>query len=1142
VVSRDQAFGRAAEAPPEFLASTSEVAALMRTLDWSKTALGRIETWSASLRMMVSFLLANRFPLLLWWGPDYISIYNDAYRPILGAKHPWALGKPVRECWSEIWSVLQPLIDAPFTGGPSTWMDDIELHIQRKGYTEETHFTVAYSPVPDETAPRGIGGVLATVHEITDKVVGERRLKVLRDLGARTSDAKSAVDACVAAAETLAMHPKDFPFALLYLLGPDAEYARLAGACGVEIGDSISPETIQLGRRDAAWPLASCKATEAMQVVQNLGALFHPAPAGLWPDPPHTAVVLPIQSNMAHQLAGFMVAGVSSRLNLDDTYKNFLQLATVQVATLVANASAYEEARKREAALAELDRAKIAFFSNVSHEFRTPLTLMLGPLEELLSADNALSAKATESLSVAHRNGLRLQKLVNTLLDFSRIEAGRVQASYEPTNLARLTADLASNFRSAMDKAGLQFTIDCPDLPEAIYVDPEMWEKVVLNLLSNAFKHTFEGEIAVRLGWNGDHVSLAISDTGIGIAPDDRAHIFERFHRVRGARARTHEGTGIGLALVSELVKLQGGSIHLASEVGLGTTFTVSIPSGSAHLPKGSNEPPRAYRSTSTSVESFVEEALRWIPEGGGDGIHASQSEPGSKRLESRDTRVTSLTGERPKVLIADDNADMRDYLTRLLTPSFEAAAVTNGATALQFVKENEPDLVLADVMMPGLDGFELLRALRSDERFNTIPMILLSARAGEEARVEGLEAGADDYLTKPFSSRELVARVESHIKLARIRREAEKAVRHAAEFNEAIVSNMGEGLYTVDAQGCVTSLNPAAEAMFGWSLDELRGKRMHDVTHYMHTDGTPFPAEECAGFQVLHAGKSLTGHEDVFIRKDGTFFDVVLSSAPLWEGNQISGLVVVFSDVSDRKATEKELKRNNEALQRANADLEQFAYSASHDLQEPIRNIAVSGDVMSRRYGDLLDAKGRACLGFITGGAKRMESLVKDLLAYTQSASADEEPHAAGDANAALAKALDNLSAATTETAAEVSHAALPQLRMSEIQLQQLFQNLIGNAIKYRKDGETPRIHVGATRKGKEWVVSVRDNGIGIPEEYKEQVFGIFKRLHTDAKYSGTGIGLAICQKVVERNGGRIWLESEGVGKGSTFFFSVPA
>jgi len=1140
-MSPDNAL-RAPDVLPEFLTDTSEVAALMRKLDWSETALGAIETWSVSLRMMVSFLLANRFPLLLWWGPDYISIYNDAYRPILGAKHPWALGKPVRECWSEIWDVLQPLIDAPFSGGPSTWMEDIELHIQRKGYSEETHFTVAYSPVPDETAPRGIGGVLATVHEITDKVVGERRLKILRDLGAGASDAKTDEEACAVACETLAVHPKDVPFALLYLLSPDGETARLAGACGVEIGTSICPGTIPLAQMDAAWPLARCKTTEQMQVLENVGSIFDSVPAGPWPDPPHTAVILPIPSNMAHQIAGFLVAGVSSHLKLDSAYENFLRLATTQVATVVANARAYEETRKRAAALAELDRAKTAFFSNVSHEFRTPLTLILGPLEELLSSHGVLPSSAAQSLRIAHRNGLRLQKLVNSLLDFSRIEAGRVQASHEATDLARLTADLASNFHSAMEKAGLRFTIDCPELPKPVYVDPEMWEKVVLNLLSNAFKHTFDGEIAVRLAWHNDHVSLTIADTGIGIAPKDLAHIFERFHRVRGARARTHEGTGIGLALVHELVKLQGGTIHVTSEVGKGTTFTVSIPCDTVQAPAGGNESVRATRSTSAHVESFVEEALRWLPEEEIDTTKTPEIALNIRLAEATDGRIPSLARERPRVLLADDNADMRGYIQRLLAPSFEVTAVADGAAALRSVNERRPDLVLADIMMPGMDGFELLRALRADERFKSIPMILLSARAGEESQVEGLEAGADDYLTKPFSARELVARVESHVKLANMRRETEGALRHAAEYNEAIVSSMGEGLYTVDNQGRVTLMNRAAETLFGWTLEELRGKRMHDVTHYMHPDGTPFPAEECAGFQLLHAGQTLIGHEDIFIRKDGTFFDVVYSSAPLREGDQISGLVVVFSDVSHRKRIEEELRRNNAALQRANADLEQFAYSASHDLQEPIRNIAVWGEVLSRRYDNLLDAQGKEYLGFMTGGAKRMESLVKDLLAYTQSTNANGGAEAVSDASAALAKALDNLSTAIKETNTQVSHDTLPRLRISEIQLQQIFQNLIGNAIKYRKDEESPRIHVNARRSGKEWLISVSDNGIGIPAEYKDLIFGIFKRLHTEGKYSGTGIGLAICQKVVERNGGRIWLESEGAGKGSTFVFCLPA
>ncbi len=360
VASASRSASRGPQPTLESLVNNSEMGARIRGFNWAATPLGPPESWSPALRMMLRFLLANRFPLLLWWGPQYVSIYNDAYIPALGAKHPWALGQPVSECWKEIWHLLQPLIDRPFHGGPATWNDDIFLEINRHGFVEETHFTIAYSPVPDETVPGGIGGVLATVHEITAKVVAERRAGILRDLAARAADAKSAEEACRNAAETLGAHAKDVPFALFYLIDSDGKRARLAGSAGFVEGSPACPPLVELGAGGAPlWPLAEAAQTKNTQVVGDLAArLGQWLPPGPWSDPPREAVVTPIRSRNPQPVAGILVAGVSARLKLDALYQSFYDLLASQVSTAVANARAYEDEKRRAEALAELDQLR----------------------------------------------------------------------------------------------------------------------------------------------------------------------------------------------------------------------------------------------------------------------------------------------------------------------------------------------------------------------------------------------------------------------------------------------------------------------------------------------------------------------------------------------------------------------------------------------------------------------------------------------------------------------------------------------------------------------------------------------------------------------------------------------------------------
>lgn len=761
----------------DWLTGGGEMGQLVRSMDWSKTPFGPIESWPKSLKTMLGVVLGSRFPMLLWWGPDLLHLYNDAYRPILRDKHPASLGAPAAEVWAEVWDVAGPMAKSVQDGGPATWIEDLQLFINSKGIAEETYFTFSYSPVPGDDGR--VAGVLNTVQETTAKVQGERQIRMLRDLAARAVDAKSEDEAYRAVLEVLSTNELDLPFGLLYALNGEADAAQLVGTSGWS--DYEGPaKAARIGLDDGSvtgtWPLADVVKGTREVVIDDLSGRFGPLPVGRWNARPEQAIALPLTRVGQSAPYAVFVAGISPHRALDERYQRFFRATADQIMAVVACARAYEEERGRAEALAEIDREKTAFFSNVSHEFRTPLTLMLGPLEDELGERKQLPEARRERIETAHRNGLRLLKLVNALLDFARIEAGRMQAHYRPTNLSQLTAELASSFDSATDRAKLTLTIDCPPLPEAVYVDREMWEKIVLNLISNAFKHTFEGGITVRLAWLDGAAQLTVQDSGIGIAAEEIPRLFERFHRVKGAASRTHEGTGIGLSLVRELVQLHSGSIRVESELGKGSRFIITLKAGTEHLPAEQVSSSLDGTTKSRVAAAHVQEALSWLP-----------SALGTSTVEA----LPENTGPRARILLADDNVDMRRYIARLLRRSYEVLVVPDGEEALEAALSAPPDLVLSDVMMPRLDGFGLLKALRADERTRQVPVILLSARAGDEAAVEGMDAGADDYLVKPFSARELLARVRAHLELARQRRELEHELEARVRTRTAEVARL---------------------------------------------------------------------------------------------------------------------------------------------------------------------------------------------------------------------------------------------------------------------------------------------------------------------------------------------------------------
>lgn len=775
----------------------------LSAVDWSATPLGPPSTWPQSLRTAVSILLSSRFPMWMAWGPQLTFFCNAAYRrDTLGRKYPWALGRPASEVWAEIWPDIGPRIDRVLSTGEATWDAGLLLFLERSGYSEETYHTFSYSPLRDESG--GVVGMLCVVSEDTQRVIGERRMATLRDLGSDPSVVRTERQMLDFSAQQLDRNPYDLPFTLTYLFDERGD-ARLAGTSGIAPGHPAAPETLR-AQGLSVWPVD--EPARGQTVLTEVDGESLRLPHGAWSEPPTQAMVVPLLAEGATPV-GFLVAALNRHRRLDAAYRGFVELVAGHIAAGILSARSYRAQQERAEELAELDRAKTTFFSNISHEFRTPLTLILGPVADLRASASGLDDRARGELELVHRNALRLAKLVNTLLDFSRIQAGRMQARFEPVDLAAVTAELASVFRSAIDRAGLDFTVDCPPLPEPVYVDRDMWEKVVLNLLSNALKFTFDGAITVRVRSDGPDAVITVSDTGIGVPAAEMPKLFERFHRIETARARSSEGSGIGLALVRELVALHGGSISADSQEGIGTTFTVRLPFGAAHLPADDIVAPRTVAAVSDIADPYVQEALRWLP-GGGTEI---TTVPGDVTPAQATVDVTATPA---RVLIADDNTDMREYLTSLLRGAgYLVTAVTDGRQALESVRAELPDLVISDVMMPRLDGLGLVSALRSEPRTAALPVLLLSARAGQEASIEGLAAGADDYLVKPFAAAELLARVRANVALARLRN-------HHSRWRTALIDSLQEAFFVCDEHGAVIEINTAFADILGYGPEGL--------------------------------------------------------------------------------------------------------------------------------------------------------------------------------------------------------------------------------------------------------------------------------------------------------------------------------
>jgi signal transduction histidine kinase len=1110
-----------AAAGTDFLKGGGEAGARLRAVDWQRTVLGAPAAWPQSLKTIVRVMLDSRYAMWMQWGAERTFFCNDAYLPTVGIKRDWVMGARADKVWEEIWPEIGPRIQHVLGHGEATWDEGLLLFLERSGFAEETYHTFSYSPVYDDNGV--IAGMLCVVTEVTERVIGERQLHTLRDLAALSSGTtvQQAADQLVS---VLAASPQDVPFVSLYLLNTAEQRAWLAADNG-RLPAAFRPGQILLADPASPWPLAAAVDSGVTQLIKLPDGGIELQGAA-WPDAIKQAIILPVKSQGSAATLGVIVVGVSPRRPLNESYRGFFELIRSQFAATLADSQAFESERARAEALSELDRAKTTFFSNVSHEFRTPLTLMLGPAADLLD-EGELSEAARSRVEMLHRNALRLQRLVNSLLDFTRVEAGRSEAHFQSTDLASLTAELASNFRAACDDAGLELKINCPPLSAAVFVDRDMWEKIVLNLMSNAFKFTLAGSISVDLVEDAQGAILRVADTGTGITAEQLPQVFKRFHRIAGARARSHEGSGIGLALVQELATSHGGSVTADSVYGAGTTFTVRLPFGTQHLPPDRVSQHGAPLATSAAPRVFVEEIAGWTFE--------------DDRMPAGEVATTpavplppdAAAGGRPFVLLADDNADMRQYVLRLLGSTYEVMGVGDGRAALAVIRKRRPQLVLSDVMMPNLDGYGLLQALRADPATAAIPVIFLSARAGEQATVEGLDAGADDYLVKPFSARELLARVGSAITLARVRAQAAEQLRISDERFKAVQETSPDGFMVLDAvrdeHGAVVDFiwsyaNEPAARLVGQTRDFLPGRRLLEVhpgnqaeglfERYVQTiaDGIPWVSE------VKYERDDLNVMARIAVARVG------------------DGLAISIVDLSARWRAE-------EALREAGRQKDEFLAMLAHELRNPLAPIRNASELLAKVPRD--DSRSRAIVDIIRRQVVHLTRLVDDLLDVSRITQRRIElKRETVDISEVIKQAVETVEPLISERRHRlqvISNQRSLCVNGDFARLVQCVVNVITNAAKYTDPGGA--IRVESREDGGRVVIEVSDNGAGIPESLVPRIFELFvqgKRT-LDRAQGGLGIGLSVVQKLIEMHGGGVEASSEGEGRGSTFRLTLP-
>ncbi|KAJ9099949.1 hypothetical protein QFC21_003957 [Naganishia friedmannii] len=825
----DVDLGQLASFPRKTLEDPTSVESLLLSTDWSKTDLGPIEKWPSSLRTALGIVMAMPGQANLWWGKELTMIYNDHYASMVQKKHPALFGKSGAEGWAEIWADLGPVAEIVLSGTPITKDDDEFLFEAREGkQLEEYYHSWCWVPIRDEKGE--IGGLLNYTRNTTKKasLSGEAVAKdvpfailyhvVQEDLAADTSnttmnmtDEKLSVSGSRNAPIRLKLayggsvgvhagHPHVPSETTVSIRRPPRalgglDPARTSSPTMSMISALSTPNEDEDMKTVKAenWPFKEVLQSRKPHVIEDCTDLVKGFDIRSWDALPTKACVLPICNESSSDVpSAVLIVGLNVRRAFDEEYANWLHQLRLQLYGGLLQVRSQEAERERAAELQAMDQIKSNWISGVSHELRLPLTLVSGPLDDL-AREAPEGSRAKSLLTMAKRNVNRLHNLVDSLMDFSRLEAGKLKGSFRPVPIGAFTRDLAGLFRPAIERTKLKLVIDCEEDDErACFVDPDLYEKIVLNLVGNAFKYTHQGSIHVSLRYTPRSVTMSVTDTGVGIPSASMERIGERFFRV-SSTGRSHEGTGIGLSLTKELIKLHGGSLAVESwyadenaEHRHGSIFTVKIPLGTSHLPTANiDEIASDENRAGRYAKGMIDEVLQWNSEQDSASLESNSESAGSAALTSGSTERTGSSLDPSTlfftkddvILIVDDSRDLRTWLVSLFKPYVgKVIEACDGVQGLEKAMLHKPDIIVSDVQMPRSDGFEFLQAVRAHEDIKFTPFILLTARAGESDLTTGLLTGAEDYMVKPFVSRELIARVSLQLQLGKRRRILEKA------------------------------------------------------------------------------------------------------------------------------------------------------------------------------------------------------------------------------------------------------------------------------------------------------------------------------------------------------------------------------